>query len=161
MSRSNGSRVRWRSSKAPPSDSCGGFTLLEVVVAFACVALILGAVLRVFSLGVRSTDSAEKRTMGTMLAQSVLTQIETAEPLSPREASGAFENGYRWWYRIEPYEEDGIEDAQDELGTARAYTVAVGVTWGQEDDPSGTVTLRTLRVGVDAEEAFELDQAPQ
>lgn len=130
------------------SGTASGFTLLEVVVAFSCAALILGAVLRVFSLGMRTADSAEMRTMGTMLAQSVMTEIQATGPLAPRAAFGSFENGFRWSYRIEPYELEVAPAADaDASAVVVPYTISVTVGWGPEDDPAGTVTLTTLRVG--------------
>jgi type II secretory pathway pseudopilin PulG len=147
MFRSNGSAVRWRSWRVCRTDAAPGFTLLEVVVALVCAALILGAVLRIFSLGLRTADSAEMRAVGIMLAQSVLAESAASAPLAPREASGVFENGFRWSYRIRSYEEDGSAPAgEEETQELRLYQVEVAVSWGREDDRAGQVTLTTLRL---------------
>lgn len=151
MFRLNGLRARLRSSRGLRNERRRkhprGFTLLEVVVAFTCVALIIGAVLRIFSIGLRTSDVAEKRATGIMLAQSVLSQIEAGGPLSPRAAEGEFVNGYSWAYRIDPYvEADAAGDGEVPAG-AIAYVVAVAVGWAPDDEPGNRVTLRTLRLG--------------
>lgn len=147
MFKLNGSPARWRLSRVRQTRA-SGFTLLEVVVALACVGLILGAVLRIFSLGLRTADSAEMRALGTMLAQSVLTEIAVSEPLSPREAFGAFENGFRWSYRIGPYEEGALVHPGEERAEGpQLYRIEVAINWGREDDPAGSVTVTTLRLG--------------
>ncbi len=147
MFKSNGSAVKWRLSRGRRTDAPGGFTLLEVVVALACAALILGAILRIFSLGMRTADSAEKRAHGAMLAQSVLAEIAAGTSLTPGEASGVFQDGFRWSYRIRSYEDDGSEPAGEEEAQAlRLYRVDVAVSWGRQDDPAGQVTLTTVRL---------------
>jgi general secretion pathway protein I len=147
MFRSNGLPVRWRLSRVWQTDAASGFTLLEVVVALACIALILGAVLRVFSLGLQTADSARMRALGTMLAQSVLTEIAVSDPLTPREASGAFENGFRWSYRIGAYEESATPQTEEERAQRlQLYRLDVAVSWGRQDNPAGLVTLTTLRL---------------
>ena len=143
MFRLNGLPAKWRSSGAGRT-SASGFTLLEVVVALACVALILGAVLRIFSLGLRTADSAEKRTFGILLAQSVLAEIAVSEPLSPRAAFGGHERGFRWSYRIASYEEGVTVPPAD---GPSLYRIEVTVSWGARDDSAGSVTLTTLRLG--------------
>lgn len=134
-------------SRARQTEAAPGFTLLEVVVALACVALILGAVLRVFSLGLRTADSAEKRAHGVMLAQSVLAEIATDSPLDVGQASGTFDDGFRWWCRIGLYEDDSARRTEDEFAQEFwLYRIDVAVAWGRQDDPAGSVTLTTLRV---------------
>jgi prepilin-type N-terminal cleavage/methylation domain-containing protein len=130
------------------TEASRGFTLLEVVVALACAALVLGAVLRIFSLGMRTADSAEMRAHGTMLAQSILAEIAASEDLMPREASGAFENGFRWLYQIGSYEDEtGVRTGEEPPQELQLYRIDVAVSWGREDDPAGRVTLTTVRLG--------------
>lgn len=143
----NGSPAKWRSSRVRQTDASPGFTLLEVVVALACVALILGAVLRIFSLGLRTADSAETRALGTLLAQSVLTEVALSEPLSPRAAFGVLENGFRWSYRIGPYEEGTmVQPGEEGVEGPQLYRIEVAISWGPDDDPAGAVTLTSLRL---------------
>ena len=117
-----------------------GFTLLEVVVAVAILALTLGAVMRVFSASLRGLAAAERHTVATLHAQSKLAEIGVEEPLAAGEASGVFERGYRWRSEVRDYAEPGLDTAAG--SGLRAYEVTVSVTWGD----GGEVTLSTLRL---------------
>ena len=78
-------------ARARPARS--GFTLLEVVVAVAILALTLGAVMRVFGASLRGLAAAERHTVATLHAQSKLAEIGIEEALAAGDASGAFEQG--------------------------------------------------------------------
>lgn len=76
---------------AEPRD--GGFTLLEILVAFTVAALMLAGIYDVFSRGVRATAVSRHSTEALMLAQSSL-DATTGVPVAPgltTEAIGAYE----------------------------------------------------------------------
>ena len=62
----------WTGLQAPfrSSNSGSGFTLIEILVAFAILALTLTALLQVFTSGLRNVDAADRHLMATMLARS-------------------------------------------------------------------------------------------
>ncbi len=125
-------------ARARPARS--GFTLLEVVVAVAILALTLGAVMRVFSASLRGLAAAERHTVAALHAQSKLAEIGVEEPLAAGDASGAFERGYRWRSQVRDYSEPDLDTAAG--SGMRAYEVTVSVTW----EGGGEVTLSTLRL---------------
>lgn len=120
-----------------------GFTLLEVIVAIAILAVFMGAMMRVFSTGLRGLGAAEARTVATLLAESKLSTIGIETPLVVGETSGDFERGYRWQASVHPYLEQGGDPAV-RAGFA-AFEVVVRVGWG--DKASQQVSLTTLKLG--------------
>ena len=127
-----------------------GFTLLEVLVAFTILALVMGAVLQIFSGGLRTAEIARNHAVGALLAESKLAAIGIEEPLVAGERTGTFDNGFRWRYSIDPYQEqDGAQEEQQEL---MPYRLIVTVDWGSAGS-GGSVTLTTLRLGSAADTA--------
>lgn len=112
-----------------------GFTLLEVIVAFAIVALALSAIFQIFSTGLRSSVVTENYNMATLLADSKLAGIGIEEPLEAGDQSGTFDNGFRWEANIRPYDDGGSTFTPGEI---QAFEVTVTVKWG------GVVRERSL-----------------
>jgi len=76
-----------------------GFTLIEVLVALAILALALVVLLQAFGVGLRAGRVSERYLMATMLARSVLDDFGTEIPAVAGEWSGDIANGYRWTTR--------------------------------------------------------------
>ncbi len=114
-----------------------GFTLIEVLVAFALVALILGAALRLVSGGLNDSDAAERHTLAVLVAESRLAEVGAAAPLEPGITEGSASDIYRWRREIR------LLDGQTDADPLPLYAVTVDVTW---DDGPG-VRLATLRPG--------------
>lgn len=132
----------------------GGFTLLEVLVAFTILALSLGAVFQVWSIGLRSTSQAESRALAVLLLESKLAGIGIEEPLESGEQAGEFDNGFRWHASVEPYEAapteaeaEGFESEGVGPGPGFVpYQVVVTVRWGERENEHA-LSLTTLRLG--------------
>ena len=86
--------------KSSKRSSQGGFSLLEVLVAFAILALTLGVLLRIFGGGARSAGLADEHTRAVLHAESLLATVGTENPVAIGELQGEFEDGYRWTLRI-------------------------------------------------------------
>lgn len=140
-----GSPVLFRSSS-----NARGFTLIEVLVAFAILALTLGALLQVFSAGLRNANAANRHLMATMLARSVLDDVGTEIPIVAGERSANIEQGYRWAIRIQPAAT--ITSIAVEEWVEVPYEVQVEVSWNGKP----VTTLTTLRVA--AEPLSSLDR---
>ncbi len=134
-----GLRARFRSS-----NRAGGFTLIEVLVAFAILALTLAALLQVFSAGLRSFGAADRHLMATMLARSVLEDVGTEIPIVAGEMSDEVEDGYRWTVRIFP--SDTISPVADADWIQVPYEVQVEVSW----NGTPVTTLTTLRLAAES-----------
>jgi type II secretion system protein I len=83
-------RTRLRSSQA-------GFTLLEVLVAFAVLAVMIVPILQVFGGGLGAVESARARSTAALLARSKLAEVGAGEILTEGETSGTSNvPGFRW-----------------------------------------------------------------
>ena len=131
-----------KSSSNPRRAGSGrGFTLLEVLIAFAILALALGGLLQAFSAGFRGLERAEDYSTATLHARSKLAEVGPIIAVEENELLGEFENGFAW--RVT------ISRDEDEEGTLRrnrrsvAYRVEVTVSM----DDKRAVTLKSLRLG--------------
>lgn len=81
-----------------------GFTLIEVVVAFALLALALTFLLASLSGAAKQIRIASDSSRATLHAQSLLAQVGVGETLQPGRRQGDFDAGrYRWALEIAPY----------------------------------------------------------
>ena len=79
-----------------------GFTLIEIIVALAILAVALGALFQAFSGGLQATAVAGRQAAAVMLAQSLLDRIGQDIPLVAGEQTGVSEDGLRWSIAIAP-----------------------------------------------------------
>jgi general secretion pathway protein I len=73
----------------------GGFSLLEVLVAFTILALTLGVLMQVFSGSINGTRNSEEYQEAAALAESVLALVGADIPLEPGSQGGEL-NGFVW-----------------------------------------------------------------
>ncbi|NUP99525.1 MAG: prepilin-type N-terminal cleavage/methylation domain-containing protein [Armatimonadetes bacterium] len=100
-----------------------GFTLLEVVVAIALLAIGLFGVMRALSQGMAVQRDAEARTTGIELAEQKLAELQLDPELSAGQDEGDFGDlypSYRWTSDIAETDQEGL------------YRLRVVVSW-----PSG------------------------
>lgn len=125
----------------PPARACRGFSLLEILVAFAILALSLGVLLQIFSSGLRNVLVGEGYARAADLAESQLALVGTELPVQPGILSGV-QDGYRWTLGIQPQALPELAAAPPNLMT---YWVTVQVRWG--DDTTGRgLELNSLRL---------------
>lgn len=127
-----------------------GFSLLEVLVAFVILGLVLGALMEIFSGGLRNVGLAGEYQRAALLAQSKLATVGIELPLKESESNGEFDSTYRWQISIRPYQSTQIEAANQAAGPTPVMPVAlveveIKVLWGA-DDRVRTVSLKTLRL---------------
>lgn len=104
-----------------------GFTLIEVVVAFAIFALAMGTLYECFAGAGRRVVHARARDQDLLLAQSLLSRwrISAQPPLNPHE-TGSLEDGGSWRIDVRP-----SELSAKATGAWRAYEVTVHVIGGE------------------------------
>lgn len=73
-----------------------GFTLIEVVVAFAIFALSIGAIYEISRDAVRRSAQADVRSRAWVVAESTLARIRLQSPPWPAQLSGVSEDGLVW-----------------------------------------------------------------
>jgi general secretion pathway protein I len=122
-----------------------GFTLIEVLVAFAILALTLMVLLRVFGTGLRTVDASERYLMATMLARSVLDDLGAETPVVPGERSGEIGEDYRWRMEVAPSRT--IAPVRSGIQSQVPYEVRVEISWNGRP----VMSLTTLRVAAQAQ----------
>jgi len=117
-----------------------GFTLIEMVVALAIMALSLGVLFRMGSTGMSGAGIAAAHIEATRLAQSRLDRIGAILPLRPGVTSGEEAGGYSWRVAV-----SRVESRPDALSLFQVE-VTVFPPGGGKRHP---VTLVTRRIGED------------
>jgi general secretion pathway protein I len=108
-----------------------GFTLLEVMVAIALIAIALTAVLGSQSQSVSLAGEARFSTTAALLAQSKMAQIELQDPEDLTADSGDFDEdfpGYTWKLRVSNVMLDRPENVSDYL-----KQVDLTIVWGEDE----------------------------
>lgn len=81
-----------------------GFTLIEVLVAFAVLAMALTLLLGTLSGATRQVRWASDAGRAALHAQSLLAEVGVGEALQPGSRDGVLEDGrYRWTLEVAPY----------------------------------------------------------
>lgn len=119
-----------------------GFTLLEVLVAFAVLALTMGVLIEVFSQAIGNTIQSGAYSRAAALAEARLGAVGTDIPLQPGTYNGQPEDGMAWQVVIAPYDlgESGWQ------APLQPYLVTATAGWGGSDH-TREVSLSTLRLG--------------
>jgi general secretion pathway protein I len=102
-----------------------GFTLIEVLVAFAVFALCVGALYESFAMAMKRSEQTTRRALALATAQSLLSQLRVQPPPWPSDQSGLSFVGQRWRIQVKPYLTDARSLEHPALW--RAYRVAVTV----------------------------------
>lgn len=130
-----------------------GFTLLEVMVALAVLAVGIAAVLELFGGGLRLTARASKRTQAVVYAQNVMDRLLAQSTLDDGDNGGQFPGGFSWRaqvYEIRPDDDASAlqQKSQNQTEFFRLKQINVEVYWS-EGVGEQSYTLRSLRTVTD------------
>ena len=129
-------------SRPPPAEA--GFTLIEVLVALAILALSLAAVYETLSGGLRNEAVSRRALAATSLAEGRLAEVGAERPAQTGHWAGKTPEGFRWTVDIRP---PGADPATPmNLQPPRLLEVEVRVHWNQGARVR-TVRLSSLRIG--------------
>ncbi|MDT8406014.1 MAG: type II secretion system protein [Methylococcales bacterium] len=122
-----------------------GFSLLEMVVAFAIMGLALSMLLAIFSRNVRQAQIAEDYVNATQLAQSLLARVGHEWPLQDSDFSGVELERYHWRVLMQP---DLLEQLPASLNARDVIPlrVMIRVQFGDDMTQPREVYLETLRL---------------
>lgn len=124
-----------------------GYTLIEVLVAFAVLAVALTLLLGTLSGATRQVRWSADAGRAALHAQSLLAQTGVGEVLQPGRSDGVFEAGrYRWMLEVEPYADplrppSGLTDPF----SAQLLQLRLAVEWG-EGSEAERIRLDSLRL---------------
>lgn len=127
----------------------GGFTLLELLLAFVVFALSFATVLEILSGSMRNTVKARQYTEAALTAQSVMDLIGTEIPLYPGFTTTGESGAYRWEVFVSDYAstDDSVGSVElAELTGIELVQVDLDVSWGEppRDQSRRFSTLRAL-----------------
>jgi general secretion pathway protein I len=124
-----------------------GYTLIEVVVAFALLALGMTLLLGTLSGAARQVRWSADAGRAALHAQSLLDQAGVGESLQPGRREGELDNGrYRWSLEVVPYTDiaqatqAGIDPSAPQL-----MRLVLSVQW-REGGPRERLQLQSLRL---------------
>ena len=119
-----------------------GFTLVELLVSLAILAVALGVLFGAISDSLDRVRKGRDDTLAAALVQSLLARAGTERPLDVGEASGAYSNGYRWRLAVSAY--GNRDDAR--ARHVSAYLVRATVFWrdGAQDHARTLTALRLV-----------------
>lgn len=122
-----------------------GFSLLEILVAFAILALALGILLRIFSGGVNTAVVADGYITAVQIAESLLAKTGVEAPLQIGQSSGVENDIYYWQITVNPYY---IADITQDSGANifNLMQIDVSVSWQEGVAEPRSVELTTLRL---------------
>lgn len=123
-----------------------GYTLIEVIVAFAVLGIALMLLLGTLSNGTRQVRWAADSGRAALHAQSLLDGIGIDIPVVPGSTAGEFEDGrYRWTLEIAPYVDPAMPPALLDPSGQQLFEIALAVDWG-ERGPRERLQVHTLRL---------------
>jgi general secretion pathway protein I len=128
-------------ARQQPHNSAAGFTLVEVLVALAILAVSLGAIVPLFSDIAQRSVRSEAEHVSLALAESKLAEAGTILPVREGTTNGS-DGKHRWVLAIRQVPDILRENS---YGMA-AFDVMVTIAW-QEGAAERSVSLRTLRLG--------------
>lgn len=124
-----------------------GYTLLEVIVAFALLAMALTLLLGTLSGAAKQVRWSSDAGRAALYAQSLMDQVGVGQPLKPGQRSGDFENGrYRWTLGVAQWRDPLPASSSQPIdpNAPRLFEVQLAVEWG--DGGAGRrLFLRSLR----------------
>lgn len=140
-----------------PTRRAHGFSLLEVLMAFALLTVGLGILVAILGGGLLQVRQAGDATGATLHAQSLLDQVGVLAPIRAGSDGGALDDGrYRWELEITEIEDPAppppagetgaspLEAPGRVLGAPKLYRVQLDIGWG-EDDLARSLRFVTLR----------------
>ena len=127
----------------------GGFSLLEILVAFTLLALAMGVVMQIFSRGVNGATLADRYAKATMYAESMLASVGTE--LKEGASDGKFDDDFSWAMAVRAYQDPFPKDQAvvdyEKLMPTQLFEVELKVSFVADDRRERFLNLSTLRMG--------------
>lgn len=132
-----------------------GYTLIEVIVAFALLAVALTLLLGILSNSARQVRWADDAGRAVLYAQSLMDQVGVGERLTAVQRNGEFEEGhYRWQLRVARWRDPALVAAAQPVAVSgpELYEITLAMEWG-DAGPGRHLRMSTLRLAAPGPEA--------
>ena len=127
-----------------------GYTLIEVLVAMAILAMSLTVLFRIFSTGLLNVDVSADYARAVIVAEAQLAAAGLDVELRQGQTEGAVNERFHWMRSVENYVLAGQSDDQEM--PVSAFLVTVAVEW-QHRGRTRQVSLNSIRLAPDADGA--------
>lgn len=123
-----------------------GFSLLEMIIAFSILAVSLGILMKIFSSGITTAQTADDYTNAVQIASNLIAKTGVEKPLKISEEIGVENNFYHWRVRVNP--KTFVSPELDLRGLPiEIFNVNVLVWWGDNAKKDDRVLeLNTLKL---------------
>ncbi len=124
-----------------------GYTLIEVVVAFALLAFAMTLLLGSLTNATKQVRASNDFGRAALHAQSLLDQAGVGEALALGQRDGELEDGrYRWQMNVTPFRDAAAAPGQPQiLGAPQLLQLELILRWGK-GGPRETLRLQSLRL---------------
>jgi general secretion pathway protein I len=145
-------------TKNAPPGGCAGFSLLEVLVAFAILAVSLAVIVQIYQTGLRGAALVEEYAQATQLAESRLAEVGPLVPFHPGSETGVYAERFHWVRNVTDVQ--GVDEERVAMAGVRPYRLEVVVAWPEADGPH-SVALSTVRLArlSETDDSFSAGQA--
>ena len=121
-------------------NACGGFTLLEVLVAMVLLSISLVAIFELFSADLRGIAKSDDYSHAIIMAESKMREILDDNTLAERTWTESTDDGYRIDAVVSSTASDRTENLQIKL-----LEISLTVSW-IKDAKERTLNLKTLKM---------------
>lgn len=121
-------------------NKCGGFTLLEVLVAMVLLSISLVAIFELFSADLRGIAKSDDYSHAVIMAESKMRKILDDDTLEERSWTESTDDGYRLDAVVSGTANDRTENLQIKL-----LEISLKVSW-IKDSKEKTLNLKTVKM---------------
>jgi general secretion pathway protein I len=118
-----------------------GFTLIEIVVALAILALAVPILFNLISDNIKRIGFATSTANAELMAQSLLATVGVEIPLHEANMAGDFSDNFRWQLHISPWG----DPTERKRWPIKAYEVSTEIFW-PDGEHGRSIALTTLRL---------------
>jgi general secretion pathway protein I len=129
----------------------GGFSLLEILVAFSIMAISIGMLLSIFSSGLRNASVSEEYTAAVQVAEAMIARPGTEVPLQQGQSAGVVDDKYRWELAVAPFELPTTETIDTRTIPAQLFMVTAAVSWEEGGGSERRFELSELKLTTNAD----------
>jgi general secretion pathway protein I len=125
-----------------------GFTLIEVVVAFALLTLVFAVGFEIFAGGLARAGALDERSRALEVARSRQAIAGVEDPLKEGQSQGeSADPRFRWTTTVTPFEVQHDPSLPVVMAAYALYRVETRVDWHGADEKDHTIALSTLQLG--------------
>ena len=125
-----------------------GFTLMEVVISLAILAIGLTIIIELFSGGLRLGRTSKEYTMAVNYARLKLEEIAFKQTLEEGTEEGEFDEPFRWQVGLKKVDILPVGDKSDFKPLIELFQIKVNIIWksGSQERSVGIESYQTIKL---------------